>query len=312
MSAGISPGAGNAIRLTGHWPELLADLSCLGEVWLESESPALTLSYRTSLAGLHVQDDLGLLQGEAMALRLLLGRCRVVTAVGGSVGDCSGADPLPRSLAIEDDRRRALLTLRLDPDADVAAFLLRLLLRVHGGVRRRIRPAPRPSAAAVGSLDAHPLAELEQRAHGLDDGLTLVDAAEVCGLLALHPRRLREQGSAVGIDPDLVPCALESLADSAAPMQVIAGNDAVVQRVGFTPFAARQGPGWQYLRGDRVTLRLDTRTVDSAWVVAPRTGGCRQVRLYDADGRAIAILSPWPRTDVEPDIWRTLFNALVE
>jgi hypothetical protein len=95
-------------------------------------------------------------------------------------------------------------------------------------------------------------------------------------------------------------------------MQVVAGNDAVVQRVGFTPFATRQGPGWQYLHGDDVTLRFDTLALDSARVVAPRTGGCRQLRLYDADGRAIAILSPWPRAGVEPDIWRTLLNALVE
>jgi putative heme degradation protein len=175
---------------SGIWPELLSDLCCLGNVWLETESPALTLAHRAELAGLRVKHDV----------------------------------------------------------ADV------------------------------------------------------------------HPRRLRDQGSAIGVDPDLVPCALEALADHALPIRILTGNDACVRRVDGAPFAARRGPGWQHLRGDDLTLSLDTTLLDSAWVFQPGDdpAAARELRIYDVDGRAIMVLRTLPTTAVsEHPVWTTLMNALL-
>lgn len=47
-----------AARFTGHWEELLWDLACLGEVWLE-------------VAGMRITAGVGHLSGEGLALRLL-------------------------------------------------------------------------------------------------------------------------------------------------------------------------------------------------------------------------------------------------
>jgi putative heme degradation protein len=78
------------------------------------------------------------------------------------------------------------------------------------------------------------------------------------------------------------------------------------------------------LTGDATCFEIDLAAIDSAWVVGgdTRDGCSRQLRLYDADGRALAIIAPVPtraagRGDTaaahrrgEPHFWRSLMNAL--
>jgi len=45
-----SPASRTDRSATGIWPELLSDLCCLGEVWLETESPAMTPVCAVSMA----------------------------------------------------------------------------------------------------------------------------------------------------------------------------------------------------------------------------------------------------------------------
>jgi hypothetical protein len=300
---------------TGTWAELLSDLGCLGRVWIETESSALTLAHRETLFGLRVQDAMGQVQGEGFALRLLLGRFDALRAAG---PPSDSPAPMGESLLIEDARRRPLVALRLAPKQDTTGFVLRTLLRAHGVSGRRLRPRPqRPARQQPAPLHAlqtvvgHPA--IVQRGVQLDDGIGRMDQAELSGLLALHPRRLRERGSAVGVDPDLVPCALESLADQAVPMRIITGNDGCVRWVDAAPFAARRGNGWYYLCGDDLTLRLDTTLLDSAWVVrcGDHPAAPRELRLYDVAGRAIAVLRSLPTAGGgEHSVWATLIDAL--
>jgi hypothetical protein len=301
---------------TGTWPELLSDLGCLGRVWIETESPALTLAHRETLSGLRVQDAIGHVQGEGFALRLLLGRCDALRAAGPPSGSPA---PLGESLLIEDARGRPLVALRPAPRQDTTGFVLRTLLRAHGVNGRRLRPRPQRPAPqqpvplrALQAVVGH--AAVVQRDVHLDDGIGLMDQAELSGLLALHPRRLRERGSAVGVDPDLVPCALEALADHAVPISVITGNAGCVRRVDAAPFAARRAYGWCYLRGDDLTLRLDTTRLDSAWVIrrGDHPAAPPELRLYDDDGRAIAVLRSLPTAGGgEHSVWATLIDALL-
>ena len=298
---------------SGFWPELLSDLSCLGDAWVETESPALTLAHRAGLAGLRVQHDIAHLQGKDFALRLLLEGCDALSPM---LPPCGAVASPVESLFIEDAQRRPLLTLHLAPQEDPSRFLLRTLLRTYGIGTRRLRPAPHRPLSLRGPQAAagHAAAILEQRCAGLDDGIELMDQAELSGLLALQPRRLRDHGSAIGVDPDLVPCALEALADHAVPIRIVTGNDACVRRVDGAPFAARRGRGWQYLRGDDLTLRLDTTLLDSAWVFQPGDDATapRELRLYDVDGRAIMVLRSLPSlSGAEHAVWTTLMNALL-
>jgi putative heme degradation protein len=174
------------------------------------------------------------------------------------------------------------------------------------------RPAP---LRGLRALPEHAADGLAHRCAALADDIALVDHAELSGQLALHPRRLRDRGHAAGVDPDLVPCALDTLAEQVVPIRIVVGNEAVVRRVDAAFFASRRGLDWQYLRADHVTLRLDTRAVDSAWVFQPSDlpAAPRQLRLYDRDGLAIAVLSPAPRDGHgEHHMWTTLIDALLQ
>jgi putative heme degradation protein len=298
---------------SGIWPELLSDLGCLGDLWVETESPALTLAHHADLTGLRAQRDTAHVRGEDFALRLLLEHCDALSPM---LPPCGAVASPVESLFIEDAQRRPLLTLHLAPQDDPSRFLLRTLLRTYGIGARRLRPAPYRPASLRGPQAAaeHAAAALEQRCAGLDDGIKLMDQAELSGLLALQPRRLRDHGSAIGVDPDLVPCALEALTDHAVPIRIVTGNDACVRRVDGAPFAARRGRGWQYLRGDDLTLRLDTTLLDSAWVFQPSDDPAagRELRLYDVDDRAIMVLRSLPsRSGAEHPVWTTLINALL-
>jgi hypothetical protein len=260
-----------------------------------------------------VRHDIAHVQGEDFALRLLLEHCDALSPMLPPCG--SVASPV-ESLFIENAQRCPLLTLHLAPQDDPSRFLLRTLLRTYGLGTRRLRPAPHRSAPVrrLQVVAGHATAALAQRCTGLDDGIGLVDQAELSGLLALHPRRLRERGSAIGVDVDLVPAALEALADHAVPIRIVTGNDACVRRVDGAPFAVRHGPGWQYLRGDDLTLRLDLSLLDSAWVFQPGDDptASRELRLYDDDGRAVAVLHSLPTpAGGEHPVWTTLMNALL-
>jgi putative hemin transport protein len=106
---------------------------------------------------------------------------------------------------------------------------------------------------------------------------------------------------------------LAALVDQVVPMRVVLGNDAAVLRLDFAPYLARLDSGWQTLRSDQGELRLDTRALDSAWIYRPADRSVRQLRLYDRDGRALAVIAAAPTPDgAEPTVWRTLINALLD
>lgn len=314
---------------TTTWPELLSDLGCLGRVWIETESPALTLSHRETLSGLRVEDAIAHVQGDGFALRLLLERCDALRATGPL---SAGPAPPSESLLIEDAQWRPLVALRLAPHQDTTGFVLRALLGAHGVSGRRLRPAlQRPSAQRRTLLRAPRSAQRRTLLHAprtvaghaavmppgahLGDGVGLMDHAELSGLPALHPRRLYGRGSAVGVDPDSVPCVLEALADHAVPIRIITGNDACVRRVDSAPFAVRRGTGWLDLRGDNLILRLDMTLLNGAWVIqrGHEPAALRELRLYDDDGRAIAALGSLPTpAGGEHPVWAALINALLQ
>jgi hypothetical protein len=292
------------LRFSGHWEELLWDLACLGEVWLELAAGSVVTSRRTALATPRVRDGIGHLCDGGMALRLLLDGLRGV----------QGAKDGVWTLTLSDLHGQDIATLRGDRQDGNADLLWRTLLAAHGGIGRSVEPAP--AAAPVRTLpfgDARDgrVRDLERRTAGLDDGIGFLDFAELAGLISLHPKRLRDRGRLVNVDPDLVPCVLSAVVDHLAPLQLTVGNGAVVQRLTLSPFAARLDAGTQYLFSERTRVRIDFRAVDSAWVFQPEGLSTRELRLYDDDGRAMAVIgTPEDPDGREPAVWRTLINAL--
>jgi hypothetical protein len=292
-----------ATRFNGHWEELLWDLACLGEVWLEVPGASVVTARRCRLAGLRVSDGLGHLHGDGMAVRLLLDGLRGLHATRHGAW----------TLTVSDLYSQPAAALRGDRQTSSADLIWRILLAAHGGIGRGVEPASGPCRGALPFCDPRDptLKDLERRTAGLDDGIGFLDFAELAGLLSLHPNRLRDRGRLVNVDPDLVPCVLSGLVDHLAPLVVTTGNGAVVQRLSLSPYAARLDGGWQYLFSERTRVRIDFRAVDSAWVFQPEDRPTRELRLYDDDGRAMAVIvTPTDQDGREPEAWRTLINAL--
>lgn len=302
----LDPGPCPERRFIGHWQDLLWDLSCLEGVGIEVATPSASLTHRGALAGLRVHGDIAHLKAEGFALRVLLDRCR------GLKGGDSGT-PL---ILIEDTQGHPAVSLSAPPRDPAQVPLWRLLLGAQGaGGRPLTTPERLPRTAGLPFCDARDgrLAELDRRCRGLEDGVAFLDLAELCGLLALHPARLRDRGRAIDVDPTLIPCVLSAVVDHVAPLRVVVGNDAAVFQVEMAPYLARVGAGWQILRGDQGELRLDTGAIDSVWIFGPAGRGTRELRLYDADGRALGVIGPVPTAEgAEPSVWRTLINALLE
>jgi hypothetical protein len=296
-------------RLNGHWPEILSDLGLLGSVRLELTTARVRFSDELSLAGLRFHGPMATLGGDTQSLRLLLERCHALAAT-----------PEGDALLLEDDLRRPLL--RLTRAAGSAAWLWRL---VRGGVlggAERVVPLNQP-APLVTSLEDHPLGILQ--ALCTDDAPDFVDTAELSGQLALAAGRLRRDaanggGAAVAVDPALIPCVLRSLCEQALPIELSLGCDALVlrRRAAFDAYDYAQGRA--QLAGDGAQMAIDVAAIDSAWVVGAAGRG-RQLRLYDADGRALAVIAAVPCSGGcsggasgacggEPCLWRSLMNAL--
>ena len=308
-AASARAAASQPAHRSGQWPELIWDLACLGEVWIETESPGLTLSHHASLAGIRACDEAAYARGADFALRMMLDRCE---SIAPGIAAESTFDRAAASLTIQGKTGRPLLAVRPAPDADAGHFVLRTLQRAYGTIGRRIVPAKawKPAAAANG---IHAALAFVENCADLEDGLDRLDVAEIIAALPLEPKRLRAHGNVIAVDPSLVTCAFETLADNALPIRLVCGNEAVVRSVGFAPYAFGQGPGWAYIRGDGVSLRLDANAIDSAWIHQPHGSPDRQLRCYDRDG--LLITTVVPAQDGRPGsrtTWNALMNALMD
>jgi hypothetical protein len=307
------PDAG--LRLSGHWLEILSDLSLLGDLGLELATARVRLLDRISLGALRGDSALATLAGTEQSFRLLLTRCHALSAA-----------PAGDALLLEDDLGRPLLRLRQVTADDW--WLWHLVLR--GILRGAERVVPvRQTPPALAPLSRHPLGALQTLCADDADAPGFTDTAELSGQLALEPARLRGDaaaagGAAVAADPALISCALRSLCEEVLPLVLTTGSDALVLRRQAAFHLYEYAQGRARLTGDATCFEIDLAAIDSAWVVGGDTGdGCsRQLRLYDADGRALAIIAPVPtraagRGDTaaahrrgEPHFWRSLMNAL--
>lgn len=298
----------HASRLTGHWPELLWDLACLDRVWIETAPTGCSLAQLAPLLGVRMCQDIGHVAGRRFALYLFLEQWHAMRALP----DDGGTEP--RRIRIEDHQGTALLSLSLDPQAN--GFALRTLARTHQAGHERVIPLPRRRDSWVSQ--AHPLFVQNLAERWPDDAGTpaFTDIAEVCGWLRLTPARLRDQGRISPVDPELIPCFLETIADQVLPIRILTGTAGVAHRFdGVFHVHRRQEGQWFQLLGDEARLRLDLGAIDSAWIFqrAGTFAPCRQLRLYDETGRALALIDDQPRIGgTENPIWRTLINALFD
>jgi hypothetical protein len=328
MSAHSAHEDAGQVRYLGHWPELLGDLGLLGSVWIETEAPGLRVVQRQRLTGLRVRGLVGYLDTPEYQVRLLLDACHALRALDDAQG-----------LLVEALGGQPLVSLRLD--ARSHPLPLRVLLSSLGAQDRSVVPAPhRRQEAPIAALEQHAVGRLQRDCQTLGPDLGFREVAELSGRLSLQPEQLRRMAAeagaeAVAVDPSLVPCALETLADQVYPLALSSGSRGWVSRAVQSVYGHAYVDGQLALRGDAVRLELDVRAIDSAWVVGRRSGERdeRSLRLYDADGRAIAVIAsgadPWscgrrddggarvsagrPHGQWRPDavrLWTTLMNAL--
>lgn len=288
-------------RYTGGWEELLSDLSCLGEVGIEVQGRAVVTSRRLALAGMRVTDGVGHLRSGGTTLRLLLDDLRGLHA--------SKTDAW--ALNLTDGDAKIAATLRADPQDGSGDLVWRALLATHDRISRGTAPAPGPVGTGCATR-AGQLRDLGRRSKRIDDGLDFLDVAELAGLLLQCPSRLHDRGEAVRVDAGLVPCVLWSVVDHLVPIQVTVGNGALLQRLAFSPFTARLDCNRQCLLAERTRVSLDFREVAHAWVFRPHRRHTREIRLYDRDGRAVAVIGPQEDpAGREPCVWRVLVDALL-
>lgn len=326
------------LRYLGHWPELLADLSLLGRVWVETEQPGIRVAQRRQLSGLRVQGMLGYLETPKDQLRVLLDQCHALTPRDDEQG-----------LVIEDANQQPLVSLQLEVGAH--PLPLRLLLSSLGANGRRVVPAPPlQDTPWIAALEQHAIHRLQRDCQALEpepeqelgdpgsgtSGLRFAgsaltaseiprlglprlgfrDLAELSGRLSLDPvpwRRAAARGDerAIAVDPSLVPCALETLVDQVHPLALSSGSSGWISRSIQQFYGHAYVDGQLSLRGDEARLELDVRAIDSAWVVGERTGEVdrRSLRLYDEEGRAMAIIATAAERDECADEWS---NAVID
>lgn len=274
------------VRYVGHWPELLGDLGVLGKVWIETEQSGLSVSQRRSLTGLRVQGLVGHLQSAEYQVRVLLDRCHALSALASRQG-----------LAIEDRARQAVVTMALDASAH--PLPLQVFLASVGAKDRPVVPAPhRHPSAPLAAVEGHAVGQLQRDCEALGSEPGFRDVAELSARSSMHPGRLRQAAlgrgdDAVAVDPSLVPCALETLADQVHPLAITTGSHGWVSRSVAQFYGHSYVDGQLALRGDGIRVTLDVRAIDSAWVIGQRAGADdgRALRLYDEDGRAMAVIA---------------------
>lgn len=320
------------VRYLGHWPELLADLALLGRVWVETEQPGLRIAQRQRLSGLRVQGMLGYLNTPEYQLRVLLDQCHALASQDEEQG-----------LVIEDATQQSLVRVQLETGTHPLA--LRLLLSSLGANGRRVVPAPpQQDERQMAAFEQHAIYRLQRDCQALEPelgtegsesgssaprfaeselrdseisgaglpGLGFRDLAELSGRLSLNPLPWRQAAArgderAIAVDPSLVPCALETLVDQVHPLALSSGSNGWISRSIEQFYGHAYIDGQLSLRGDDARLELDARAIDSAWVVGERAGEIdrRSLRLYDEEGRAMAIIASAAERDDCADEWST-------
>jgi hypothetical protein len=312
-------------RYPGAWPELLSDLAVLPPVWVETAGAGVRVAQRTALGGLRVHGQVGYLDATSRQIRVLLDGCHAIRALDADLG-----------LALEDMRGRVIATMQLD--AAWHPFSLRVLVSTLGASAGNAVQIHRPRAgrSLLASVERHPVTVLQRDLDALRPDLGFLDVAEISGRLSMQPARVREAAArrgvdVIAVDPVMVTCALEALVDQVHTLALTTGSDAWVTRSIAQLYGHKREGGRLFLRGDDIRMELEVDAIDSAWVIDARDNGVRtrMLRLYDADGRAIALIEDAehavacrPATHAERSteplasaketkLWATLMNALV-
>lgn len=284
-----------ASRLNGHWLDFLFDLALLGQARIQTATDSLRIEDRADLSALRVVGPIASLPGETRSLRLLLDRCHAIATT--PARDC---------LVLEDNFGRPLL--RLLPEHAANARLWRMVVGGTCGHALRVVPA-----GSTQPMDARETLDgIED-----DDGPGFQDTAELTGQVALPLARLRRERRELGrkvvaVDPALIPHALRALSEELLSLVLTMGSDAVALRRRAIFHHAEHAARSLRLASDETAIEIDIDAIDSAWVVG--TGACgragRELRLYDVDGRALAVIAADSVNGDEPRFWCSLMNAL--
>ncbi|MBK1647184.1 hypothetical protein [Rhabdochromatium marinum] len=280
---------------------LFADIGCLGPLWMEAGNAALTLAMPAPLPSrLDASGVARTSVGEDGVVLWLPQQWAWLWGVAGG-----------RALTLESPRGETLLRLLPRRVTPGFAFALDALIKTRGGGPRIwLDLASGRQQSSLHDVGSHPVwAILAQTTAAVIPGLTDADLAELTGCLALDSHRLRAMGHASAVDPELISGLLAICTDQHQPLWCATGNAGVLvyRRLSLTHSQLHAGRRW--LRGKDVALSLAHQELATAWVV--EGGGMRHLRLYDHQGRAVAMLGavaePGGR---EPPLWRRLIDAL--
>lgn len=286
---------------TRHLAEILTDFSCAGRIRFTAREQAVRLEHSDPVQTAKQFQSTALAAGSRFSLRFSLPACKTLHTLNRKAG-----------FSLHDVGGRPVIDFTAMDD--VSRFAFRAMRTAYG-----LRPHPSEHGRWLESAQSIRLPRHMQEPKGFGTLPQDADGSGGCPRFESfdrsmpHAHRLRDEGRASAIDPDLIPPFLDAMVDQAVAIQVLTGGQALAHRFHDPFYDLRRHDGWMELTGHDARFSIHTPSVVGAWIVTEDSpaGGFSQLRLYDATGRSLAILQAKPnQRGPENPIWRVLVKAL--
>jgi len=299
-----------ATRLCTTWPTLAEALPGLGEVMALTRNASCVHEKTGTYCKPTVHQQLGLVLGPDIDLRLLYQNW----AHGFAVQEQT-AQGLQRSLQFFDAAGMALHKVFLRPASDVVAYerLVQDFADPDQTARLGVQaPVPKEPERADADID---VSGLRQAWGALRDTHDFAGLLKAFGTTRTQALRLAEPRFAQAVQPEDCQGLLQAAAAQGVAIMVFVGNPGAIQiHTGPIRQVAVMGP-WLNVLDPGFNLHLREDHIASAWVVRKPTvdGLVRSLELFDRQGDTIAMLFG-ARKPGQPEAcdWRALLDNLTE
>ena len=297
-------------RLGGPWGRVVQRLPDLGEVMALTRNDHVVHEKIGQFGTISIADDLGLVRGDDIDLRMFFHHWHYGFAVTETIRDRTR-----RSLQFFDREGTAVhkVYLRVASDGDEFDALVRahlhpdqsLLLTVQGGPSRTTTRSP-----SNGEINP---SDLLVRWRSPEDSHDFHDMQRDLGLGRVQALHMVPGDGARRVRNDSFQASLTRAAREGLPVMVFVSNPGIVQiHTGPVHRLKRVGP-WFNVLDPGFNLHLREDTIASTWVVRKptRAGTVTSVEIFAEDGQQIAWLFGQRKSGEEESvIWRELAASL--
>ncbi|PLZ03701.1 hemin-degrading factor [Burkholderia sp. WAC0059] len=298
----------HAVRLRPDFMNLIAQLPRLGPVLTLTRNEAAVHEKEGRFERVSEEDQVGLVLGSAIDLRVF----HRVWGFAFAVRE-PAADGERKSLQFFDTRGQAVFKVYLRPRSDHAAYDALATEWAVPQRSARLNLAPAAPAEDRPSDDAVDVTGLRAAWDAMNDVHDFFPLLRRFQLARTQALRLAGPDYAIRVERDSIGTVLRQAARDALPIMVFVGNPGMIQ-IHTGPVQKIHTVGsWLNVLDDDFNLHLQTALVDSVWVVKKptREGIVTSVELFDKAGENIALLfgARKPGTPELPG-WRSLAGSL--